>query len=174
MADKRNRTPFYGAVPTSKLQADHVFMANGSTLQEQADKKFELIETITLTEDAAVIERDLNSDNDYYFFFITAEGSESAGIRLRLFNNNVGIITTTNSNAIQTTKRIFKYSFLNDRGIIKIQSNLQIAVSASPSMGASYENNHYITKYDKVSFESSSNTQLIPTGTVVYIYCCEH
>ena len=41
-------------------------------------------------------------------------------------------------------------------------------------MGASYENNHYITKYDKVSFESSSNTQLIPTGTVVYIYCCEH
>ena len=73
MADKRNRTPFYGAVPTSKLQADHVFMANGSTLQEQADKKFELIETITLTEDAAVIERDLNSDNDYYFFFITAE-----------------------------------------------------------------------------------------------------
>ena len=34
MADKRNRTPFYGAVPTSKLQADHVFMADGSTVEE--------------------------------------------------------------------------------------------------------------------------------------------
>ena len=173
MADTRNRTPFYGAVPTSKLQADHVFMADGSTLQEQADKKFELIETITLTEDVAAIERNLNSDNDYYFFFETAAGSESAGIRLRLFNNNVNILSTVNANSIQTTKRLLKYSFLNDRTIIKIHSNLQIAAGSSPSIGASYENDHHIDKYDKVSFESSSATQLIPAGTVVYIYCYE-
>ena len=37
MADKRNRTPFYGAVPTSKLQADHVFMADGEDLQTYLD-----------------------------------------------------------------------------------------------------------------------------------------
>ena len=37
MADKRNRTPFYGAVPTSKLQADHVFMEDGEDLQTYLD-----------------------------------------------------------------------------------------------------------------------------------------
>ena len=68
MADKRNRTPFYGAVPTSKLNADHVFMADGSTLQEQADKKFELIEEITLTEDTTIIERSTTPDNKAYDF----------------------------------------------------------------------------------------------------------
>ena len=41
MADMRNRTPFYGAVPTSKLQADHVFMADGSTLQDNFPIKAE-------------------------------------------------------------------------------------------------------------------------------------
>ena len=34
MADKRNRTPFYGAVPTSKIQADHVFMDDGTSVQD--------------------------------------------------------------------------------------------------------------------------------------------
>ena len=66
MADKRNRTPFYGAVPTSKLQADHVFMADGSTLQEQADRKYELIEEITLTEDVTSIVRNEYPDGTKY------------------------------------------------------------------------------------------------------------
>lgn len=68
MADMRNRTPFYGAVPTSKLNADHVFMADGSTLQQYADKKFELIEEITLTEDTTIIERSTTPDNKAYNF----------------------------------------------------------------------------------------------------------
>ena len=68
MADKRNRTPFYGAVPTSSLHADHIFMADGSTLQEQADKKFELIEEITLEEATVLIDRTTEPDGTPYNF----------------------------------------------------------------------------------------------------------
>ena len=170
MADKRNRTPFYGAVPTSKLQADHVFMADGSTLQEQADKKFELIEELTLTEDTALIERNLDDTLSYIFYFITAAGTENAGIRVRLYDstNNI-MVNTVNSNAIQTTSRFFKYAVINQYGIVDFKSTLQQA--NNQTLGAVYENGQCLTNdYAKISFETSNVNQPIPTGTILQIY----
>lgn len=170
MADTRNRTPFYGAVPTSKLNADHIFMADGSTLQEQADKKFELIEELTLTEDTALIERNLDAKLSYIFYFITASGTENAGIRVRLYDStNNTIVNTINSNAIQSTSRFFKYALTNQYGIVDFKSTLQQA--NNQTLGAVYENGQYLTDdYTKISFETSNVNQPIPTSTILQIY----
>ncbi len=170
MADTRNRTPFYGAVPTSKLNADHVFMSDGSTLQEQADKEYELIEELTLTEDTALIERNLDNTLSYLFYFQIAAGTENAGIRVRLYDStNNTTVSTVNSNAIQSTPRFFKYALINQYGIVDFKSTLQ--QSNNQTLGAVYENGQFLTNdYAKISFETSNANQPIPTDTILQIY----
>ena len=123
MADNRNRTPFYGAVPTSKLNANHVFMADGSTLQEQADKKFELIEEITLTENTALIERTTEPDGTPYNFeslFIETTLSNSAALTSRSILKINNILYAAPSTILNTANptyaalRLFKVYNLHE------------------------------------------------------------
>ena len=55
MAREYRENIYMGVAPVTHMNATNVYMADGSTLQEQADKKFELIESITLTENVALI-----------------------------------------------------------------------------------------------------------------------
>lgn len=109
MADKRNRTPFYGAVPTSKLQADHVFMADGTSVQDELstiNAEFKLIETIELTEEASTIIRTASPDGTAYNFtdvvirFTSGASASNAPVWLyvndqMLFRTGVSYIETT-------------------------------------------------------------------------------
>ena len=119
MADKRNRTPFYGAVPTYRLNADHIFMADGSTLQELADKKFEQIEEITLTEDTAVIERTTEPDTTPYNFkevIVVFEHEPSAAAQAvysRITDSTGRVINLDRGASILTTKA-YQYVYFNN------------------------------------------------------------
>lgn len=68
MAREYKEAIYMGVAPVTHINATNVYMADGSTLQEQADKKFELIEEITLTEDTTIIERSTTPDNKAYDF----------------------------------------------------------------------------------------------------------
>ena len=129
MADMRNRTPFYGAVPTSKLNADHVFMADGSTLQEQADRKFELIETITIEE--AVNRLDYTfADNYNEFVFIIENSANTDSLRLVGDMNSKRLFDST------TARTAFHITFASF-----VHSNARINISR----GAPYGLNNYNT-----------------------------
>ena len=162
MADKRNRTPFYGAVPTSKLQADHVFMADGSTLQEQADREFELIETITLTEDVALIERDYNGQySDILIDIYAAPAATASNI---VFSINESYNTTIGS-GIYTAARYSKcYAFT--------YFNMLLAATKQAAAAMASYGNIQVSQYTKLA-TPINKIQLIggfTTNSVIDIY----
>ena len=172
MADMRNRTPFYGAVPTSKLQADHVFMADGSTLQEQADKKFELIEEITLTEDTAIIERTTEPDGTTYKFekmFIDIYAPIGTSNQfLRIFINNMASQLSVIPNVTNTTGIRYSWAEISNKGYFRAitKSGSGYANTYSTLYGSSiFSTDMYITALKLVA-----ETDTLPTNSIIKIY----
>lgn len=167
MADMRNRTPFYGAVPTSKLQADHVFMADGSTLQEQADKKFELIEDITTTENVSIVTfSDLNLKEIAIEVIAPIDTTVKSILCIITDDNNEDIIRSSTSNFTSTTnERHIIWGIFNLNGLyLYFKSGPQ---NTSISSGASTSNAGFINSIINTASVSYSN---ILAGTRIKLY----
>ena len=172
MADMRNRTPFYGAVPTSKLNADHVFMADGSTLQEQADKNFELIEEITLTEAAALIERTAEPDGTEYNFkhiYIETYTPQASTTTSGRVNVNSNLLVTRLNNFMRSDGVTYASSLvLSIFGIFKdfqTQGNATYRINQTYTCIANSEPAEIIKK---ITIDAYSNN--IPVDSVIKIY----
>lgn len=168
MADKRNRTPFYGAVPTSSLQADHVFMAGGESVQDALTKKFELIEEITLTEDTAIIERttepDLTPYNFSNLFVFMESGDTAANAAVRIIVDNV--LRVSISGAIHASNYKSWGLLINFYGIIipfGKSGNTDAAISSI------YSTNNYLTT-NITNLKLQAPTDNMPSGSIIKIY----
>ena len=173
MADMRNRTSFYGAVPTSKLNADHVFMADGSTLQEQADKKFELIEEITLTEDAVLIERTAEPDGtSYNFIKIYVELQTATASTNRNSYVQTNNIPCVRLNGIpSTTARYASALRWIDGGLLFAANAASETSTADSSLGA-YQTTAYMMRNITGNIENIkiSCVDGIPADSIIKIY----
>ncbi len=172
MADKRNRTPFYGAVPTSKMQADHVFMADGSTLQEQADKKFELIEEITLTEDTALIERTTEPNGTPYNFkylILFIDTPSVSATRNVYFDVNGN--TVFRNGLIRTNRTYSKNDITINFGVLNIVSVFGTSGSGAVTYNT-YAPTGVFTDYISITKLNiyTSGTDTIPTDSKIKIY----
>lgn len=173
MAREYKEDIYMGVAPVTRINATNVYMADGSTLQKQADKKFELIETITLTEDTSIIERTTEPDTTPYNFesvIITAEMAQSDNNRnMRISINNDGIsfaiyrARVTNSTSYSIAKILKKANLID--------------FSSAYSTTASGISNPVVlcTPYmvNAVNITSITMTMLadvIPTGSVIKIY----
>ena len=175
MADTRNRTPFYGAVPTSKLQADHIFMADGSTLQEQADKGFELIEEITLTEDTTVIERTTEPDGTAYNFesvimtFKNVNNNAVTAAGTFEFNNILPIFYCGNFKVNNQTTSYKVVRLLKYANIFNWITN-QPSVNFNNGYQAANINPSYLPHENINKIKTTITSDVFETGSVIQIY----
>ena len=168
MADMRNRTPFYGAVPTSKLQADHVFFSDGSTLQEQADETFELIDTITVEEAITTISYTLTTPlKEMYINCAYAAAAGASGVQT---NINTTDITIGVANTLATSARYTQTYVQIYKGFIRgYTSN---STSSAKGAGLMYINptTQAADAITQIDITSITAAVPIPVGSIITIY----
>ena len=163
MADKRNRTPFYGAVPTYSLQADHVFMADGTSVQDALSENFELVDTITLEEDVATIDITLNKKYKSLIIVCEMEAS-SAATNGRIYVNNSVLFYVYR--LIYTSKYYTKIDIMKNHNTFYIDS----MSSTNKDYGVLYSDAkyHVYTDIETLSINTYSTNMI--TGSIITIY----
>ena len=169
MADKRNRTPFYGAVPTTSLQADHVYMAGGGSVQDALTKKYELIETITITEAVTLIERSTTPGGDAYNFSALkldiVAPAVASNTNMLTFINDVQILQL---GCFRTTANYAFEHFEVNKGLLQTRVAITMGQQGNPSSTQTTRYGEF-TILDAITSLKLTATE-IPVDTVINIY----
>lgn len=179
MPKKYKEGIYMGVAPTTHMHATNVTLNDGTSVQADSDaihdylnRKFELIEDITLTEDTALIERSTEPDNTPYnfsdvliqIFATTGTANGNTNITINDDAPPIGYISGSVNNSGDRYSYVLIY---NHHGLVTAISKIG---AASP-----YHNSNF-NGYGKIIFNtpitkiSIANTADLPTDSVIKIY----
>lgn len=180
MPKKYKEGIYMGVAPTTHMHATNITLNDGTSVQADSDsihdylnRKFELIEDITLTEDTAVIERTTEPDTTPYNFsniviFITTEAAAAnAALTFDIYSGSINF-HGSRANAISTTKQystIKAYNFYNSHDITFIGPTNSSNTILSP-----WKCNRQIMLSQNFTKINLTCTDNIPSGSNIKIY----
>ena len=153
------------AFHTIKLKLDGLYDSIGAI-----GNKFELVETITLTEDVTTVEYSFTKPVSEFMIFINTASAGAVGtMRIRALKGENIIQSIALNNAIAASQRFFSVRLIDYKGD-KIYL-MSIPSSANNTSSAAYSNViHQTDSIDKVDFTATTADVPIPQGSIITIY----
>lgn len=174
MPKKYKEGIYMGVAPTTHMHATNVSLNSGESVQADSDaihdylnRKYELIETITLTEDTAVIERTTEPDTTPYNFekliLSITTPAVTANRNVYFYINDINYLRMP----------IIRTSLIYSRIDIEIKNGIltnSAVYGTSITVGSNLYSNTMIRDVNNITKLEINCSDLIPADSVIEIY----